>query len=157
MRWVLLILFVVLLEESYSQIRRDNHARLYPTPPDKYSRMTDVQLQKVQTLFQIIQDGIAKGSVNKFSSHFDNQMFVNITRGESGYFSANQAAALLQHYMSTRKVISFEFSRISEKGVAPYATGRMVSIYKGSLESAQVYVSCSWQSTEWVIGQFNIY
>ncbi len=157
MRWIAIILVLAVFGESYSQIRRDNRERLYPTLLDKESRVTDDQVQKARTLFKIIEEGIVKGNVGKFSSHFDRQIFVNSTRGESGYFSSDQATSLLQHYFGTRKVVSFEFSRLSEKGLTPYATGRLVSIYKGSLESAQVYVSCSWQSTGWVIGQFNIY
>jgi hypothetical protein len=157
MRWIAIILVLTVSCESYSQVRRDNRERLFQTLLDKESRVTDDQVQKARNLFKIIEEGIVKGNVGKFSSHFDRQIFVNITRGESGYFSSDQAASLLQHYFGTRKVVSFEFSRLSEKGLTPYATGRLVSIYKGSLESAQVYVSCSWQSTGWVIGQFNIY
>jgi hypothetical protein len=157
MRWIAIILVLTVFGESYSQVRRDNRERLYQTLLDKESRVTDDQVQKARNLFKIIEGGVVEGKVDKFSSHFDRQIFVNITKGESGYFSSGQATSLLQHYFGTRKVVSFEFSRLSEKGLTPYATGRLVCIYKGSLESAQVYVSCSWQTTEWVIGQFNIY
>jgi hypothetical protein len=157
MRCVVIILVLFTFGESYSQIRRDNHVRLAPTSLDKQFRVTDEQVEKVRTLFQTIEAGIIEGNIGKFSNHFDKQIFVNITRGENGYFSSDQAASLLQHYVGTRKLISFKFSRLNEKGPTPYATGRLVSIYKGTLESAQVYVSCSWQSPEWVIGQFNIY
>jgi hypothetical protein len=157
MRWIAIILAIFMFAGLYSQVHPDNRERLYPTLLDKGSHVSDAQVEKVQALFQTIQEGIVAGKINKFSNHFDKQIFVNITRGESGYFSSDQAASLLQHYMGARKVVSFEFSRLNDKGLAPYATGRLVSIYKGSLESAQVYVSCSWQTTEWVIGQFNIY
>jgi len=157
MRWILIVLILVALNESYSQIRPENRERLYPALRDKESRVTEAQIQKVRTLFQTIEEGIVKGDIGKFSGNFDKQIFVNITRGESGYFSSDQASSLLQHYLGTRKVVSFEFSRLSEKGLTPYATGRLVTIYRGGLESAQVYVSCSWQATGWVIGQFNIY
>jgi hypothetical protein len=157
MRWIAFILLFFTFAETYSQVRPDNHERLYPTLLDKGSHVTEAQVEKVRTLFSTIQEDIVAGKVNKFSHHFDRQIFLNITRGESGYFSSDQAASLLQHYMETRKIVSFEFSRLNDKGLTPYATGRLVSIYKGSLESAQVYVSCSWQATGWVIGQFNIY
>jgi hypothetical protein len=119
--------------------------------------VSDDQVEKARSLFQTVEKGIVEGTVDKFSHNFDNQIFVNITKGESGYFSSGQAASLLQHYFGTRKIVSFEFSRMSEKGLTPYATGRLISIYRGSMESAQVYVSCTWQSTKWVIEQFNIY
>jgi hypothetical protein len=156
-RWGIAILLLFVVDNAYSQIRPDNHDRLYPTLLDKGSRMTDEQTQKVRTLFEIIESGITAGKVGSFSDQFDKQVFVNITKGENGYFSSEQASSLLQHYFSMRKVLSFKFSRSSEKGFTPYATGRLVTIYNGNQESAQVYVSCSWQNGEWVIGQFNIY
>lgn len=152
-----LILVLFVFGESHSQFHRDNQERLYPAPSDKASSIPNIQVRKVLALFQTIEDGIVDGRIDKFSGHFDRQIFVNITRGENGYFSSDQATSLLQHYLETRKVLSFKFSRLNEEGPTPYATGRLVSIYRGTLESAQVYVSCSWQASEWVIGQFNIY
>ncbi len=157
MRWIAVILAIFVIGQAHSQIRGNNRERLYPTLLDKESRVSDDQIEKARMLFQTIEKGIVEGRIDRFSGDFDNQIFVNITRGESGYFSSGQAASLLQHYLGTRKVISFEFSRMSEKGLTPYATGRLISIFKGGMESAQVYVSCAWQSSKWVIEQFNIY
>lgn len=151
------ILVLFLATVTLSQVRRDNKERLLPTLLDKGSRTTEAQVQEAHTMFQTIEDGILAGNVGKFSHNFDRQIFVNITRGENGYFSSGQAASLLQHYMGSRKVVSFKFSRLSDKGPTPYATGRLVSIYRGTLETSQIYVSCSWQASGWVIGQFNIY
>ncbi len=153
------VVLVVLLcfVQSLSQVQKDSRDRLYPTLLDKGSRAADTQSQKVQELFKLIESGLLEGDIAKFSRRFDKQIFVNISSGENGYFSSEQAASLLQHYMSTRKVLSFKFSRLNDKGMTPYATGRLVSIYRGTQESAQVYVSCSQQNKEWVIGQFNIY
>jgi len=157
MRWLVIVLALFVFDESYCQIQRDNLDRLYPTNLGKGSHLADTQVQKVRSLFQTIERGIIDGNVGNFSQYFDKQIFVNITRGENGYFSSDQASSLLQHYMETRKVISFKFSRLDESGPTPYATGRLISIYRGTLESAQVYVSCSLQGPGWVIGQFNIY
>lgn len=157
MQWGLIIISLFVAVEASAQVRPTNRERLYPALLDKESGITDAQVQKVRTLFQTVESGILEGDIGAFSGHFDKQLFVNISRGESGYFSSNQAASILQHYMATRKVVSFRFSRLNEKGLVPYATGRLVSIYRGSQESAQVYVSCTWQNAGWVIGQFNIY
>lgn len=157
MKRTIFILSATLSFSVLAQVRTDNRDRLYPTLLDKGSSVTDAQVKEVQELFQTIESGILAGNVAAFSKHFDRQIFVNVTRGESGYFSADQAASLLHHYLATRKVISFKFSRLSDKSLTPYATGRLVTLFKGTQESAQVYVSCSMQNREWVIGQFNIY
>jgi hypothetical protein len=152
---ILLFCFGSVLAQS--QVRTDSRDRLYPTLLDKGSHPTEAQSQKIQELFKSVETGILEGDIAKFSHHFDKQIFVNISSGESGYFSSEQAASLLQHSITTRKVVSFKFSRLNDKGLTPYATGRLVSIYRGIQESAQIYVSCSLESKEWVIGQFNIY
>jgi Domain of unknown function (DUF4783) len=142
---------------SMSQVQPEGRDRLLPTLLDKDSHGTNAQASDARVLFHMIENGIKAGDVARFSHNFDRQIFVNITSGENGYFSSGQATSLLQHFLGTRKVVSFTFSRVSDKGPTPYATGRLVSIYRGTLESSQVYVSCSWQSSGWVIGQFNIY
>jgi hypothetical protein len=82
---------------------------------------------------------------------------VNMSGGESGYFSANQTVSILQRYLSGRTSLSFEFSRYNDLGPTPYATGRLTSISRGRRESAQIYVSLRHQDSRWVITQFNIY
>ena len=157
MKWILLILVCLGTYDGFAQARRLPGDVRYSPLLDKGSQVTDVQVQQAKSLLESIETGIAEGDISSFSKCFDKQVFVNITKGESGYFSSNQTSSLLHHYIASRKIVSFKFSRLNEKGISPYATGRLVTLYRGSQESAQVYVSCSWQDSRWVIGQFNIY
>jgi hypothetical protein len=110
-----------------------------------------------RALFGIIEQSILRSSLTSASSHFAQQVFVNMSGGESGYFSANQTVSILQRYFSSRSSLAFEFSRFSDTGTTPYATGRLTSTARGRRESAQVYVSLRFQDSRWVISQFNIY
>jgi hypothetical protein len=157
MKQILLILVCLATENGFAQDRRLPGDNRYAPLLDKGLQVTNLQVQQAKSLLEDIEAGIAEGDISSFSKHFDKQVFVNITKGESGYFSSNQTSSLLHHYVASRKIVSFKFSRVSEKGISPYATGRLVTLYRGSQESAQVYVSCSWQDSRWVIGQFNIY
>lgn len=157
MKWILLILVCLGTNASFAQVRRLPSDARYSPLLDKGSQVTDLQVRLAKSLLESIEAGIAEGDISVFSKHFDKQVFVNITKGASGYFSSNQTSSLLHHYLASRKIVSFRFSRMNEKGVSPYATGRLVTLFRGSQESAQVYVSCSWQDSRWVIGQFNIY
>lgn len=111
----------------------------------------------VRSFFGKIQHGILTSSLASSPSYFANQVSVNISGGESGYYSANQVLSLLQNYFLTRKPAGFEFSRFHDRGPAPYATGRLTFNTKGNRESAQVYVSLVQQDSKWVISQLNIY
>ena len=112
---------------------------------------------EVRKLFALIQRGIVDASLSSTKSNFADQVLVNVSGGESGYFSANQTISILQRYLSSRTSLSFEFSRYSEIGPTPYATGRLSSLSRGRRESAQIYVSLRLTGSRWVIAQFNIY
>lgn len=131
-------------------------------PRNDLSTIQDPQLRKpqqaeVRKVFGQIEQGIVNASLNSSSANFAQQVFVNMSDGESGYFSANQTVSILQRFLSNRTSLSFEFSRFNDTGPAPYATGRLTSVSRGRRESAQIYVSLRHQASRWVITQFNIY
>ncbi len=115
------------------------------------------QRADVRQLFETIERDIVRSSLTESSRHFADQVFVNMSSGESGYFSANQTASILQRYLSSRTSLSFEFSRFSDAGTTPYATGRLSFVSRGRKESAQVYVSLRFQNSRWIVSQFNVY
>ena len=132
------------------------------TPGKESTIIRDFQARApVQTearkLFAIIERGITSSSFAPVATHFAQQVFVNMSGGESGYFSAHQTVSILQQYLSSRTSLSFEFSRFSDTDSTPYATGRLTFNSRGRRESAQVYVSLRFQESRWVINQFNIY
>lgn len=115
------------------------------------------QRADVRKLFETIERDIVRSSLTESSGHFAEQVFVNMSSGESGYFSSNQTVSILQRYLSSRTLLSFEFSRFSDTGTTPYATGRLSFVSRGRKESAQVYVSLRFQDSRWVVSQFNVY
>jgi hypothetical protein len=122
--------------------------------PSVYST---VRLSPIVEIFQKIENGLQNNTVDKFKKGLGEIVSMTISSGEHGYYSANQAASVLVGYFSERRLVSFKFSRIHEKGPAPYATGRFIYVQKGIQKSAQVYVSLTQQDSQWVISQFNIY
>ena len=112
---------------------------------------------EARKLFAVIEQSIVNSSLSSVSTHFAHQVFVNMPGGESGYFSANQTVSILQRYCSSRTSLALEFSRFSDIGSTPFATGRLTFNSRGRRESAQVYVSLRFQDSRWVINQFNIY
>lgn len=122
-----------------------------PLPP------RSAQQTEVRRLFKSIEQNIIGSSLSLASVPFAEQVFVNTSTGESGYFSANQTVTILQRYLSARSLLSFEFSRLSDGGSTPFATGRLTFISGGRRESAQIYVSLRYKDSRWVVSQFNIY
>ena len=155
MRWLLVILLFSF--SSQAQVKQQSELHSLKEIPGTPSTRLDTQHSRVLDVFQNIEYGIRMSTVEEFKRELGTIVSIAIGSSERGYFSMNQAASVLSGYFSGRKSISFEFSRIHEKGNAPYATGRLVYIKKGNQESVQVYVSLTRQDSRWVINQFNIY
>jgi hypothetical protein len=122
--------------------------------PSVYSA---VQHSPIAEIFRKVEHGLQNNAVDKFKKELGEIVSMTISSGEHGYYSANQAVAVLVGFFSERRLVSFKFSRIHEKDSAPYATGRFIYVQKGIQKSAQVYVSLTHQDSLWVISQFNVY
>lgn len=153
MKWLLIILLLTYSAEA--QPNQQSDARIKKDLSDTPNVRVDKQ--KAAAVFKIIEHGIQKCAVDEFDKQLGTMVSIAIGSNARGYFSMNQAASVLTGYFSRRKPISFEFSRIYEKGTAPYATGRLIYVQKGNQESVQVYVSLTRQDSRWVVNQFNIY
>ncbi len=108
-------------------------------------------------VFEEIQDGFERGNVALFSAHLAPQVQVNLKGEESGYYSANHAHYVLENYMKSRKVLSFEFTSVGETETMPYGIGRAVFGSKGNREVMQVYVSLMNTDGRWAVAEINIY
>lgn len=154
---IIFLAFLSLVQPSAAQLPGQRKL-----PRNDLSTIQEPQLRKpqqaeVRRLFGEIEQGIVSASFSSASASFAQQVFVNMSGGESGYFSANQTISILQRYLSSRTSLAFEFSRFNDTGPTPYATGRLTSSSRGRRESAQIYVSLRHQASRWVITQFNIY
>ena len=155
MKWLIVIMLLSFSTAAQVKLQSDADPQkeISGTPSSRFNQ----QQSKLSSVFQHIENGIKKSTVEEFDNELGALISIAIGSGERGYFSKNQAASVLSGYFSGRRPVSFEFSRIHEKGAAPYATGRFVYVQKGNQESVQVYVSLTRQDSRWVISQFNIY
>lgn len=159
MKALVVILSLLLIGEAQAQVKLKTLRR------GKVDSLTGNQLvapgaevaPAVSGLLDVIERSIQAGSVATFSENLASQVMINIAGGESGYFSANQTVSVLQNFFTRRRPISFSFTRLNANVPNPYATGRLSYLYKGTKETAQIYVSLSPQDSRWVVSQFNIY
>lgn len=142
---------------SHAQI----HRQLLPSPSKKQVQIrkpqAEPQNQKAIELIKKVERGIKLSTVGLDEHDFGSLISISMSTAERKYVSANQVISMLQNYFSNRRPVSFEFSHINATGPAPYATGRLVYIYKGNQESAQWYIALTHRESRWVINQLNIY
>jgi hypothetical protein len=112
---------------------------------------------KLQSVFSDIERGIMTGDANVFSQHLARQVYLNVHGVESGYYSGNQALAVLQNFLGGRKTLHFRFTTIDDSGPTPYATGGGMCSLRGAQETIQIYAAVSQTDDRWFITQFNVY
>ncbi|MGB2867838.1 MAG: DUF4783 domain-containing protein [Bacteroidota bacterium] len=155
---ILLLIIVLLLPdcEAFSQTKpKTKTSRSLLAPGEVLKK--DSQQTEISGFFYSVEKAVGEGIVEPFTSSFATSVFVNVTNGQSGYLSASQAASVLANYFGARKPIGFKFTRMNDSGPAPYATGRFSFVQNGTQGASQVYVSLTYQTSHWVISQFNIY
>ena len=158
MKLLVLLLAAIVVLEAPAQLRSIQQRKMKKDSiVERGAVLPNAQQVDARKLFGMIEHGILNSTLASSPVPFAHQVFVNISGGESGYYSSNQAASVLQTYFSGRSPISFQFTRYSDKGPNPYATGRFTFVNRGQRESAQIYVSSVLQDSRWVISQFNIY
>lgn len=104
-----------------------------------------------------IEDGIRRNDASLLAPHFAGQLYLSLRSEEEGYYSANQASLVLEHYFAGRKFLNFRFTTTGTQGRNAYATGGGTIMVRGMTEIIQVYVSFRQRGGEWVVTQFNIY
>jgi hypothetical protein len=153
----LLFIIVLLFFSFETQMQQRSFAQVKKEGLVAPANHAEQQRSTILAIFKNVEYGLQKSSVDEFEKALGSIVSIAIGAGERGYFSKNQAASVLSGYVLGRRTISFQFSRISEKGAAPFATGRLLYVQKGSQGSVQVYVSLTRQDSRWVINQFNFY
>ncbi len=157
MKFVLLISMVWVLQAAGQTPFLRNPDRPSRSVQTESPGVMGLQNSELVEVMRSVEKAIADGSPSSLLPYFEGPVYINITGGEQGYFSTNQAISILQNYFNQRKPISFFFSNVSERALAPYATGRFSFLWKGNRESAQVYVAFSQQRSRWIVAQLNIY
>lgn len=117
--------------------------------PTKGSRQPD-------EIIAVIERGISRSDLESFTQYFSRQVFISLRNGESGYFSNNQAAFVVEDFFKSRRVLHFKFTTI-HTDAEPFATGGGLFLQKGNRETLQVYVALSKPDDRWLITQFNVY
>jgi len=109
------------------------------------------------TIFIELKQSIDDGNVKAVSKYIGTRVYLNLKDAESGYYSGNQAAYLIQNFFGTRRSLTFRFSTIKDTENSPYATGSGTFMARGGRAKLQVYVALSKKDGKWVITQFSVY
>ncbi|MDQ7817102.1 MAG: DUF4783 domain-containing protein [Melioribacteraceae bacterium] len=116
----------------------------------------ETRSKEVQKLLYKIEDGLASGSVDKFSGYFGNRNYLSLSNGSNGYFSANQSYYVIKDYLSIYQPITFKFTNIVSDSNTPFAAGSLRYNNNGVRGNATVFVTLQLIDNQWYISQITI-
>jgi len=111
----------------------------------------------IGSVFTDVEAGLTGGDLSSITKHFAKQVYISLRGTEDGCYSSNQAYYIIQNYFNQGRITNFKFTKKSETGPAPYATGGGTFRSRGERETIQVYVALTRLDGAWVITQFNVY
>jgi hypothetical protein len=121
-------------------------------------RQQRVEVQKEYSdIFALVERGLSEANVGVFSRYFSHQVYVSLPSGERGYFSSNQAHAILQNYVGSRQSQSVRFTTFGEAENIPYATGPGRFVTRSGVETVQIYVALARIGEQWMLSHVSIY
>lgn len=144
--FIYFIIFVSFTGIAYTQF----------SPLHKKGAEQKQQSEMPKTIFGKIEEGIAIGDVDKFSSMLSSRTYLSLSNGVTGYYSSNQAFYILQDFFRINKPVSFRFLSMNEKADNPFATGFFKYESKGVRGNAQVYITLIQIGNNWKISLITI-
>ncbi len=137
----------------------------YKIPTDSNQKSLDLKThekkdfatnEQVVEVVKNIQDAMVNKDVNTLVDHLSPQTYFNLPNGISGYYSSNQAYFVLDDFLKTYRITSFNFNEINTKNNTPFATGTYEYDYKGNRNSAHIYLQLRNAGKNWRITQITI-
>lgn len=101
-------------------------------------------------------DALSSGNVAFLRPHFGQKVYLNLFTGINGYYSAGQAALILESFFSAYRPISFSFSSRNFSIRNPYGFGPITLTHRGKRETAEMFLSLANVHNRWMISQITI-
>jgi hypothetical protein len=100
---------------------------------------------------------LREGTTNVIAQLAGSSIFLSLPGFEGSIVSANQARVIVQEFFGRRAMRGFEFTQRGLSNGNPFATGRMTAVFRGEMESYQVYVAFTRVDRRIILSQLNIY
>jgi hypothetical protein len=112
--------------------------------------------KEAMKIFALAEEGLATGSVDKFSSSFSERCYLSLKNGISGYYSSNQAYYVLKDFFSIYQPVSFRLNNTVTETPVPFAWGTFKFISRGIRGISNVFISLQRVENHYCISQITI-
>ncbi len=113
--------------------------------------------EKPEDLAQCVENGIRNNESALFTKFLGSQVMISIRGDRPGLYSRNQAEAILENFLGSRRTLDFRFTTTEVRSESGFSTGRAVILWRGKKETMQVYLRFLRIESRWTITQLNFY
>lgn len=96
-------------------------------------------------------NGIEKNNVSLFSDFLNSKVYISLSEGTKGYFSANQSYYILQDFLNKINPIEVTFEIASVESENPVAFGEIEYITSGKRNKLKLFISIEFFHDKWRI------
>ncbi|MBL0173804.1 MAG: DUF4783 domain-containing protein [Ignavibacteria bacterium] len=120
------------------------------------SNPQEKDLSDARRLLTRIEGALASGDSRSLLPFLNAKMFLTLFTGESGYYSAEQAAFILRNFFHTHSSIGCSFHNTNVGDDSAFGVGTLTFVKRGQRGSAQVFVSLAAGKGGWRITQITV-
>ncbi len=106
-----------------------------------------------KSVFVTIGEGFGSADVYSVSQYFNDEVFLNISSVDKGYYSTEQAKMILENLFSSYPPNSFKWLNSNYSSSYAFASGRYKYSKGGFVNSYSIGVSLKYSSGYWKIDQ----
>jgi len=96
-------------------------------------------------------NGIEKTNVSLFSDYLNSRVYISLSDGTKGYFSANQSYYIIQDFLNSINPIEVSFETASEDSENPVAFGEIQYFSSGKKNKLKLFISMEFFHDKWRI------
>ncbi|MCO6473168.1 MAG: DUF4783 domain-containing protein [Melioribacteraceae bacterium] len=96
-------------------------------------------------------NGIEKTNVSLFSDYLNSRVYISLSDGTKGYFSANQSYYIIQDFLIGINPIKVSFETASEESENPVAFGDIEYVSSGKKNKLKLFISMEFFHDKWRI------
>lgn len=111
--------------------------------------------ERALMVFQRFESGLKNANVEEFFADLDSEIYLNLGKGVSGYFSSNQSYYLINDFLREYSPISFKIYKREIDTDFPNALGSYFYNRKGIRGNSKVFVALNKTNSGWKISQIS--
>ena len=108
---------------------------------------------KCKQVFTSIAEGVKYSNIFYITPYFGSEVYLNILKNESGYYSPEQARYIIENFLVNNPVNSFKWKLSNRTENYAFATGKYKYNKNGFVSSYGISVSLKYEVDTWLIDQ----